>query len=277
MKNKTLIISFLLLNLIFLNLNILFASENNRIISLIPSSTEILFAIGFGEEIVAVSNYCNNPKEEIDKLPRIGDQNLNIEKIVSLKPTILVDTNGIHARYESIFKKLNLNYVNLNIKSINDIPTESAKLSELLGNINKADNFINKWNDEINKIKSNNENRKERIKIYMEIWNNPIQAVGGTNIINSIINAAGGINVLEKQKDYPIVNSELIMIANPDIIFLAYPNPDLEIIKNRPGWKNIKAVKNNRIFAINQDIIVRPGPRNIEAVKTINEYINKVK
>ena len=101
---KIIIICFVLL----LNSKILFAS--NRIISLIPSSTELLFAIGYGNEIIAVSNYCNYPEDKIKNLPRIGDQNLNVEKIISLSPTILVDTNSIHKRYESIFKKLKLNY-----------------------------------------------------------------------------------------------------------------------------------------------------------------------
>ena len=95
---------FFITTLVFLlNSNIAFAS--NRIVSLIPSSTELLFAIGFGNEIVAVSNYCNYPEDKIKDLPRIGDQTLNVEKILSLSPTILVDTNSIHKRYENIFKR----------------------------------------------------------------------------------------------------------------------------------------------------------------------------
>ncbi|MBR4330523.1 MAG: ABC transporter substrate-binding protein, partial [Candidatus Riflebacteria bacterium] len=91
MKNKVLAIVLLVLFCFTFPINHLKAEETNRIISLIPSSTEILFAIGFGNDVTAVSNYCNYPSKEIEGLPRIGDQNLNIEKIISLKPTILVD------------------------------------------------------------------------------------------------------------------------------------------------------------------------------------------
>ena len=94
--------------------------------------------------------------------------------------------------------------------------------------------------------------------------------------MNSIILAAGGENVLAKQNDYPVINSEILMVANPDIIILAYPDADIESVKKRPGWKIINAVKNNRVFSINQDTIVRPGPRNIEAIREINKFINKV-
>ena len=274
MKNKVLAIVLLVLFCFTFPINHLKAEETNRIISLIPSSTEILFAIGFGNDVTAVSNYCNYPSKEIEGLPRIGDQNLNIEKIISLKPTILVDTNGIHKKYEAIFNKLHLNYVNLSIKHLDDIPLEAAKLAELLGNKNKADGFIEKWNLEISKLTTNKDMTIP--KIYMEIWNNPIQAVGGNNIMDSMINTAGGKNALEKINDFPVVNSEILMVANPDIIILAYPDADIESVKKRPGWKSINAVKNNHIFAINQDTIVRPGPRNLEAIKTINNYINKV-
>lgn len=274
MKNKVIQTTFILLFSLLILQSQLFAAGPQRIISLIPSSTEMLFAIGFGEEVIAVSNYCNYPSKEIEGLPRIGDQNLNVEKIVSLKPSILVDTNGIHTKYEPIFKKLNLNYVNLNMKSMKDIPLEAARLAELLGDKNKAETFIEKWNSEIKQMSSTcNTNNS---KIYMEIWNNPIQAVGRNNIMDSIIEASGGKNALEKLNDYPVVNSEILMVANPDIIVLAYPDADVESVKKRPGWKSIKAVKKDQIITIDQDTIVRPGPRNIEAIKIINNYINKV-
>ena len=274
MKNKGSIIVLLLFFCFIFPQSLLKAEKTNRIISLIPSSTEIIFAIGYGEEVIAVSNYCNYPAKEIDGLPKIGDQNLNIEKIISLKPTILVDTNGIHKKYEAIFNKLHLNYVNLSIKQLEDIPLEAARLAEMLGNKNKADSFIEKWNLEISRLSTNKD--MSIPKIYMEIWNNPIQAVGGNNIMDSIITTAGGKNALENIKDFPVVNSEILMVANPDIIILAYPDANIESVKKRPGWKSIKAVKNNQIFAINQDTIVRPSPRNIEAIKEINNYINKV-
>ena len=274
MKNKILLLTFILVTNLFISQKMLFAAVHNRIASLIPSSTELLFAIGFGEEVIAVSNYCNYPLIEVEGIPKIGDQNLNIEKIVSLKPTILVDTNGIHKRYEDIFKRLNLNYINLSIKTIKDIPLEAERLAGILGDRNRAESFIRNWNLEISKLLTI-ENKKIP-SIYMEIWNNPIQAVGGNNIMDSIIKSAGGKNSLEKLDDYPVVNSEMLMVANPDIIILAYPDADIESIKERPGWKNINAVKNNRIIAINHDTLVRPGPRNIEAIRKINQYISKV-
>ena len=271
-NNKKKKIALIIVFIFFLNPLTLLAE--NRIISLIPSSTEILFAIGFGKEIIAVSNYCNYPEDEIKSLPRIGDQNLNVEKIISLKPTILVDTNHIHQKYENIFKSFNLNYVNIDIASYSDIPKAACLLAKLLGNPQKADNFVSNWNSEIDKV--NIKSNSKTIKIYAEISDNPYQAVGGNNNINSIIQIAGGKNIFDKQSEYPIVNSEMLLLSNPEIIILIYPDANVESIKNRTGWNNIKAVKNNNIFIVNQDIFVRPGPRNLQAIKILNNLINKV-
>lgn len=264
---------FFITTLVFLlNSNIAFAS--NRIVSLIPSSTELLFAIGFGNEIVAVSNYCNYPEDKIKDLPRIGDQTLNVEKILSLSPTILVDTNSIHKRYENIFKRLNLNYVNIDIKSHSDIPNVACWLAEQLGDKARANAFVDEWNKEISSLNSNN--LSKTIKVYAEVSNNPIVAVGGNNNIDSIICLAGGKNVLAKQSDYPLINSEMVLLTNPEIIILIYPDANVDSVKNRLGWKRIKAVQNNHIFAVDQDLFVRPGPRNLQAIKIVNKLINKV-
>ena len=88
--------------------------------------------------------------------------------------------------------------------------------------------------------------------------------------------SAGGINVFSDIEDFPTVNSEMVIETNPDIILLIYPEASMESVKARPGWQNIKAIKNNAVFCIDQDIVVRPSLRNLEAIKQINEIINKV-
>ena len=137
-----------------------------------------------------------------------------------------------------------------------------------------ASAFAKQWEQDYSNLKVFKPEQKPRV--YIEIWNNPIQACGGNNNMNSILEIAGGINIFAGQKDFPSINSEMMIKENPDIILLAYPEADAEAIRNRPGWNIIKAVKNGHIFPINQDIMVRPSPRNIDAMKKINEIINQV-
>lgn len=273
MKNKFKnCLKLLFIFMLFFVTNSIYAA--NRIISLIPSSTELLFAIGFGNEVVAVSNYCNFPEKDICNLPKIGDQNLDLEKIISLNPSILIDTNGIHMKYAETFKNLGLNYINIEIKKQSDIAKAALILGKLLGDETKSNKFVENWNKEIRMLKPIPAFYSP--KVYMEIWHTPIQGAGANTNIDDILRLAGGINIFKNEINYPLVNTEMVLMKNPDIIFLIYPNPDIEAVKSRPAWKYIKAVENNNIFAINQDILVRPGPRNIEAIKIMNKIINKV-
>ena len=250
--------------------------KDQRIVPLIPSSTELVCAIGAERYLVAVSDYCNYPPEVVNKLPRIGDQNLNIEKIVSLRPTIVLDTNNIHKRYSALFKRLGLNYVNLNIETQKDLPQAATILAAHLGDSTLSRRFIQDWNKKVQEFKSYKKSNILKPKIYVEIWNNPLQACGSKNNIHNIVTSAGGINVFSDIEDFPTVNSEMVIETNPDIILLIYPEASMESVKARPGWQNIKAIKNNAVFCIDQDIVVRPSLRNLEAIKQINEIINKV-
>jgi iron complex transport system substrate-binding protein len=104
-----------------------------------------------------------------------------------------------------------------------------------------------------------------------------MQAAGRASFMGELLNAAGATNAIKQQTDYPVVNSEHVISANPDIILLAYPLPDLESVLNRPGWKNITAAKNKHIFSLNQDLFVRPGPRNLQALENLKKIIEKCK
>lgn len=247
---------------------------NNRIISLVPSHTELLYALSSGQEIVGVSDYCNYPEQVADK-PKVGGLQLNIEKILSLRPTLLLDLNSMNKRYEMIFRQLGLNYVNIEINKLSDIPAAAEKIAKILGHPQRSKSFIENWNKKIVDLTANpSENAPT---IYLEIWDQPMQAAGRASFMGELLNAAGATNAIKQQTDYPVVNSEHVISANPDIILLAYPLPDLESVLNRPGWKNITAAKNKHIFSLNQDLFVRPGPRNLQALENLKKIIEKCK
>lgn len=265
-----------LLIIFILSVNILNATQisKNRIISLVPSNTELLFAMGFGDDVVGISDYCNYPAET-KRIVSVGGLNLNLEKIASLRPSIVIDLNGMHARYHDILAKLGVNYVDFKIKKIADIPIVAIEISKLLGEPKKGLDFQNKWNKKIANLKIKKINKP--LKVYFEIWDSPKQAAGTESYINDIIEAAGGENVIQSNVEYPTVNSETIAKLAPEVIFISYPSQDINIVKNRPGWDLIPAVKNNRIYKLKQDFFVRPGPRNLEAIEQLNEYLSKAR
>jgi iron complex transport system substrate-binding protein len=95
--------------------------------------------------------------------------------------------------------------------------------------------------------------------------------------MGEMVTTAHGQNIITNQTDYPVVNSEHVIAADPEVILIAYPLTNLESIKNRPGWKNITAIRKNNIFALNQDLFVRPGPRNIDGLKELRRIFSNLK
>ena len=172
---------------------------------------------------------------------------LNIE--ANLHPNKINQMNAINA----------INPMNNIIANPDDLRKDKAQINEQL---EKFKNDNKKLQQDIDDTKSKNESTRKKIK-YKEL---------NEENIHSSIEESG----FRCQSYQPSINSEMMIEANPDIIFLAYPNPDIEAVSKRPGWSSIKAVKNGHIFPLNQDILVRPSPRNLEAIKEINKIIYKV-
>jgi iron complex transport system substrate-binding protein len=230
--------------------------------------------MGFGKEIVGVSDYCNYPNAT-KRIQRIGGLEIKIENIISLKPTLILDMNEMNKRYELIFKQLGLNYINVNLKRLDDISYAAMQIAKILSAPEKGESFIKDWKKQ--KEALNLQPLQSQPKVYFEIWDTPTQAAGPNSFIGELISVAGGKNIVSGNNKFPVVNSETVITMNPDVILLSYPVKSTDSLRNRPGWDIIKAVKSNRIFILDQDLFVRPGPRNLEAIKKLNQIFRKIK
>lgn len=248
--------------------------KENRIISLAPSQTELLYAMGLGHQIVGVSDYSNYPEDVLTK-PTIGDIDLNIEKIIALRPTILVDANSMRKGYAALFKQLKLNYVDFKMSELKDTLAVARGLGELLKEQDKAAEFAKDWEKKLDNV--SNPVITKPLTFYAEIWGEPMQAAGPSSFISKIIEKAGLENVIKTGVEYPVINKETVVGLNPDVIFLIYPieKNTVSRVKNRAAWGHIKAIKADRLYTLEQDLFVRPSPRNLEGVELINNLLQK--
>ncbi|HNX76052.1 MAG TPA: helical backbone metal receptor [Candidatus Rifleibacterium sp.] len=262
------------LMLVFLTCLSALPAAENRIIALVPSQTELLFSLGFGTDVVGVSDFCNFPVEAA-AVTKVGGLELNIERIVSLRPTLLVDANNMHRKYEPLFQQLGLKYINFVTTRLEHLPTVAAELARLLGAPGKGEVFVRDWETKLRQLDL--KKAALPVAVYFEIWDTPAQAAGQGSFIGELIARAGGTNIVTGSGDFPVVSSEGVISGNPEVILVAYPLPDLAKIRQRPGWASIRAVKNNRIKALDQDIFVRPGPRNLDAISQLIQIFHEVK
>jgi iron complex transport system substrate-binding protein len=274
-KKIIVIVSIVIVALLFLYKHSISSEKRLRIISLAPSTTEILFALGLDKEIMGVSQFCNYPKEAQSK-ERIGTfSEPNIERILSLKPDIIFCTGLEQIVIIEKLRQLNLNMCISDPSDIKGLFDSIEEIGELTDKKDAAQILIRKMKADIEsvtlitkKIPENN-----RLKVFVEIWHDPLMTVGNSSFVDELIRLAGGINIAnDTKRPYSVFSPEEVIRRNPDCIILAYMDqpggPD--IVKSRLGWRDISAVKNNRIYNdINPDLFLRPGPRVTEGLKEI--------
>lgn len=250
-------------------------SPPTRIVSIAPSNTEILFALGLDDEIVGVSDYCNYPEQALEKEKIGGFSTPSIEKIVSLNPDIVFATGGVQLKSVETLEGLGIKVYVSDAKSIDEIMEEIRKIGELTGKTENAITLTNSMQARIDQVmeKTNGTAYNDRPSVFVEIWNDPLRTAGRKTFVYNLIELAGGKNALTLEEDWSLINPEAVIEANPEVILLTHTG-SIEEVKNRSGWSTISAVRNEKISHIENDIVVRAGPRIVQALEEIAKVLH---
>lgn len=257
--------SFILAFLILLPLFAFAREERVRIISLTPSITESLYQLGVEEELIAVTSFCNYPPQAKTKEIIGTIVNPNIEKIYSLSPDLVLATNGIN-RPGTIAKLKSLGLrveVFDECKDLSDILTNFTNLAKLVKKSEKAKEVIKEV--EI-KVESITERVKEAssVRVFWEVGVKPLVSIGPQSFANEFIKYSGGVNIFnDSPVKYPRVSREDVLKKNPDAIVLVV---GMGIVREKEmtywqKFKDLEAVRSNRICVIDADKVCRPTPR----------------
>jgi iron complex transport system substrate-binding protein len=243
--------------------------EPKRIVSLMPSNTEIAYALGLDQKMVGVTTNDDYPAA-VKKLPKVGDFKINVEKVVSLKPDLVL-ANGANdkATLEQL-KKLGIPVLVLDAKSFKDIYRSIAIIATATNTAREADLLIAKMQKEHRDIyaKVVNVPKDQRVKVFVEL-DPTLYTVGGDTFMNELVTTAGGVNVAAGLKGWPQVSAEQVVKWNPDIIISSYGSTD-QILK-RQGWSTVNAIKGKRVYVVDPNLTNRPGPRIFQGVKEMAE------
>lgn len=247
----------------------------SRYISLAPSTTEILFALGLDEEIVGVSTHCNYPDKAQSKT-KIGDfSSPNIEKIFSLKPDYIFCTGLEQTAAIEDIKKFNLKVYVADPTNFKELFQTIIDIGKITNKLENAQKLVSSMKNDIEIINSKAGliDSDKRAKVFIEIWHEPLMTAGQGSFVDELLILAGGVNVAHDViRPYCNYSSEKVVELNPDVILMAYMDKQspLKLIETRFGWNNINAVKNKRVFNdINPDLLLRPGPRIVDGLKEI--------
>lgn len=249
-----------------------------RIISLAPSITEILFALGLNEEIAAVTNFCDYPEAVLNK-PRIGGFiNPSIEKIVSLKPDLIIATTDGN-RWETIHRLSDLGFTVYLIrpKSFSGVMKAIHHIGVMVGREEESRkiivNMISKKEEIATRTKS-----LPKPKVFFQIGYAPIMTVGRETLADDLIRLAGGKSISENESvNYPLYNIETILSKAPEIIIISSmdSNKDyMNLVEKWRNWKSIPAVRMNTIYVIDSNLVDRSTPRIVEGLEALAKMIH---
>ena len=257
------------------------------IVSLAPSNTEILFALGLEDEVIGVTALCDYPllvKEKIKagKISAIeGNLEVNVEKIVSLRPDLVLAATSLQNRIAKTLKQHGLEVLLLDPGSISEVLESIIMIGKIAGRASEAEDLANSMKQRIGKIVDKTRDATYRPKIYYEEWYKPLITVSPRSYINDVIELSGGINLFRDpgnqlrnhQARTLEVSSEEIIQRNPEIIAVGWcgfkGRVNLEDIKKRAGWNSIEAVRNHKIYAVDESLFARPGPRIVEGLELL--------
>lgn len=246
-----------------------------RYVSLAPSSTEILFALGLDKEIVGVSSYCDYPAQARLKEIVGTFSQPNIEKIVSLKPNIVFCAGIEQAPVAAQLKRLGIKVAAHEPKNIKELLDSIREIGNLSARQAQAEELVKKMSATIQDVsrKTMTIPLEQRPWVFVEYWNNPLMTAGPGSFIDELITLAGGRNIAyDAPRAYCNFSPEEVLSRNPDCIILAYMagGDAATTLTHRFGWSALSAVKNKRVYSdINPDLLLRPGPRIVEGLRQV--------
>jgi len=256
-------------------------SNPQRLISLAPSNTEILFALGLGDRVVGVTDFCDYP-EEAKSIEKVGGMEHNLEKIVALDPDLIVAIGGSPAQVEKAteMEKLGLTVLVLEPGDIEGIMANIELVGKATGAEKEASELAAQMRKRFDDITARAEGAESRPKVFFELdATDPSKPYtpGPGSFIDALISLAGGSNVAAGAKmQWAQLSTEEIIAQDPEVIVLGDANygVTVEMVKERPGWSVIAAVKNGAIYPIDDILISRPGPRIIDGLEALARIIH---
>lgn len=254
----------------------------SKIISLAPSNTEILFALGAGPNVIGRDEFSDYPAEA-KSLPSVGGSmgKYSLEAIASLQPDLVLAASLNTPEQVKSLEDLKLNvFVLANPTTIDGLYANLATVGTLTGHASEAGKLVDSLKQRVKVVSDAASKGTGALKVFYELdATDPSKpwTAGPGSFIDTLIKMAGGVNVAAALKsDYAQLSQEELIAANPDVILLgdAAYNVTADQVAKRAGWGGIKAVQDNKVFSFDDNLVSRPGPRLVGGLETIFKILH---
>lgn len=241
-----------------------------RIISLAPSNTEILYALGAEDSIIACTRYCDFP-EQAKKKDKIGGWlDINYEKVINLNPDMIMTSTFVQDKIVKKLSEKGIKVAHYDPKNLEDVFESIMDIGSILEKTENAKEIVRKMKNSFKDIKSS-----KKINAYIEEWLKPTTVSG--NWVPDIIEIAGGKSLIKSGEISREVSEEEVRKFNPDVMIVSWCGFGSNIKKDMILKRNWDFIDKDKIFIIDDSLLNRPGPRLVEGAKKLKEIFEKIK
>ena len=251
-----------------------------RIISLAPSNTEILYALNLEDTIVGVTEYCNYPPEAKAKPVIGGFSTPDLEKLIAASPDLVLATSMHQKKVIPRLQELGIPVLTLDPKSLDGILESISLVGTVTGKEKEASRVVAEMRTKIKSVtyKTDNLLLTQKPRVLFITWYNPFMAAGLGTIQDELIRKAGGVNIAQNLYGQASISLEAVVTANPEVIIAGVGmgtggDAPLQFARTEPRLTNTDAVRHNRVYAIDVDLAGRSGPRITDALGQFAQFI----
>jgi len=245
-------------------------STPRRIVSLTPNNTEILFALGLGPRLVGVTAYCDYPPAA-KKKPKIGDRTISVEKVVALKPDLILAHAVLNDDYIRRFEALGMTVIAIDSKTYGNVISDIAMIGRATGTTAQAAKVVRRMKAAVAKVKALKAPKK-RLNVLVVVQPSPLWAAGPKTLVDEMLRYCGVANVASSAKpgfnQYPV---ESAVSRKPDVIIAG--KGESKFFLTSPLWRGTAAVRNKRVYEMDFDLLVRPGPRLADGLLKLSDLL----
>lgn len=246
-----------------------------RLISLCPSNTEILFALGLGHCLVGVDNSSDWPPQRLDHLPRLGpDLAIDIDRVCALKPDLVIASLSVPGMERVVegLRRAGLPHIVLNPQDLADISRDIRLVGEATGRTREAKAVARRFEETLAWYRQRAATASRRWRLYWEWWPKPVYTPGRRNWLTNVSELVGGENVFaDFDTDNVQTDWDTVAARDPDAVCVVWCGVDErrihpERITGRPGWARLAAVQHGRVYILPEGKFCRPSPRLLEGL-----------
>lgn len=245
-----------------------------RIVSLSPGHTEMLFALGAGDRVVGVTSYSDYPEEAKTK-PSVGGYHApDVETIVALRPDVVFAMGDIQEPYTEILRRAGIRVITLEPATLEEVLAAIDRMSEAIGERERGRELNRRLSGQLEDVQNRVSSVPSR-RVFLEVWDAPLLTVGNRSFIHDVVRLAGGVNVAGgRQTDYTPCDVETLYAYDPDVyVVLNHDGSDAEALINRPDLAGLAAVKNRQVYSI-PDVLSRAGPRCFDGLDRLARILH---